>query len=221
MKSLLVIPRPCCMCGCGFNRIVSCRPRLTERTCMYNVLCNSLVEIAKLLLSVDKELSELRITRVICLSAFWRLLWRHVVMTTQHTRGYRRNVRLIYSLSHTHSHWHSHWHSACDPLTHSMCIYTYTVVAQPAISANNGYKITFLFRLNWLPVGFWLHVKHLHSDSDSPLSALLGYSSASRFRYPSDDINHAFYSHLARLHPVQHYILLYRKKTAYSVSKVI
>ena len=31
--------------------------------------------------------------------------------------------------------------------------------------------LTFYFgsciRLNWLPVGFWLHLKHLHSDSDS------------------------------------------------------
>ena len=31
--------------------------------------------------------------------------------------------------------------------------------------------LTFQFgscsRLNWVPVGFWLHVKHLHSDSDS------------------------------------------------------
>ena len=33
--------------------------------------------------------------------------------------------------------------------------------------------LTFQFgscsRLNWLPVGFWSHVKHLHSDSDSVL----------------------------------------------------
>ena len=27
--------------------------------------------------------------------------------------------------------------------------------------------VWFVHRLNWLPVGFWLHVKHLHSDSDS------------------------------------------------------
>ena len=28
-------------------------------------------------------------------------------------------------------------------------------------------------RLNWLPVGFWLHVEHLHSDSDAGLLAIL------------------------------------------------